>query len=527
MTRTPTPTPTTLASATPGLTTPGPKTSARAPMSTPGVVPGGAPGSGPELGPGSERGSKLGSAPVLAAPPRAGATILEIAGAAFAFGLSWRRLKGDAAADREACAEARRLGAVAVAVRAQKRHFGFARGLELPRLRRVRVAAAAVADAFPHTMLGAWPLADGRWWCVALDRGEVYPLFGDRIVADEVAARRWFDDHRQENDWSTLAVPVAWERERATEVDLDPILAGHATTALEPVAAVTWVPRRAAALTTALAVAGAAALWLLVEIGSGAPRPVPVAVAPPPALPSPDPLPSPALLAPPTVVAAICARLLRGVGPALPGAGWRGTSAECRLDAEAMRVRLTATARPVVAEVMGLLPIRLAGVTVDHAQGVALIERSLALPSRQSLSGSPSEPRYGPPHRAASRGRGPEPDADHRGGARRDPAVGRAVGASQVATRRHSPPSAAPLPAPRVATGLALPSRAASSPGSVADARPAASVLRWSAREVASLAVAVAALEAVAGLRLTRIGLDLNSFVWTLEGEADVAPPPV
>src|SRR3546814_3451352 len=73
------------------------------------------------------------------------------------------------------------------------------------------------------------------WWCAALDRGEPYPLFGDQLVADETAARTWFERHRPENDWSTLAVPATWEANRATQVDLAEILSRGGGSSLEPV----------------------------------------------------------------------------------------------------------------------------------------------------------------------------------------------------------------------------------------------------------------------------------------------------
>lgn len=395
---------------------------------------------------------------------RQGAAIIDICGMQVAFGLSWRRLKGYAAPDREARAEARRLGATAVVVRTQKRHFGFARDLDLPRVRRARAAAASIADAFPHTMMGAWALPDGRWWCVALDRGEVYPMFGDLIVADEAAARQWFTERRPENDWSTLVVPVEWDPDRARHQDLDLLLANNSGATLDPArSGLPGTPARIVAGVALIVVAAAGAFWMLTPTPRPKrPLPKPVVAAEPP----------PTIIPSPAAVAATCAKLLEAVSPALPSAGWTGTRAKCAADFTAMQVLLTATVRPLVPEAPGLLPIRVDGVAVDFTKGAAVITRSAPLPSvgSASLAAPPT--------------------------------------ASEMAQRLVSA-------ATRVGARLAV-DQTARIPGQTK--------LRWTADNIVHLPTVIAALNEVAGVRLTEMDLDLNSFAWTLTGEVDVSP---
>lgn len=401
----------------------------------------------------------------VAVRPTSDAAIIDVAGVPIAFGLSWRRLRGLGGPDREAREEARRIGAAAVVVRPQRRHFAFARELELPRMRRVRVAAAAVADAFPHALIGAWPLPGGQWWCVALDRGEPYPLFGDQLVADETAARTWFERHRPENDWSTLAVPAAWEANRATPVDLAEILSRGGGASLEPVRRGLPVSLgRVAAGIAAIAILGLSGLWLF------APAPQPVRS------PAPKPIreaePPPSIIPAPSTVAVACVRLIEAVSPALPSAGWSGTRAECRVDHVARAVHLTTTVRPLVKEVIGLMPIQVDGATIDHAQGIAVIERDGPL---------------------GTAGR-PLPDVA--------PAAG---GMAQTLVTA----------AARAGVRLAVDPLAR---------QAGQTALHWMAGEIRYLPALLHALDPVPGIRVIAVDLDLNTFLWTVRGEAHVAP---
>lgn len=404
------------------------------------------------------------STDLVAVRPSSHAAIIDVAGVPIAFGLSWRRLRGLGGPDREAREEARRLGAVGVVVRPQRRHFAVARALELPCMRRVRVAAAAVADAFPHALIGAWPLPGGQWWCVALDRGEPYPLFGDQLVADEAAARTWFEQHRAENDWSTLAVPVAWEASRATPIDLAEILSAGGGSSLEPV-------RRGLPVSLGQAAAGATAIAILAVGGLWLMDPVPPPVRSPAPKPTREAEPPPSIIAAPSTVAAACVRLIEAVSPALPAAGWSGTRAECRVDHVARAVHLTTIVRPLVEEVIGLLPLQLDGATVDHAQGIAVIERDGPL---------------------GSAGR-PLPDVAPAAGAMAQTLVTAAA---------------------RAGIRLAVDARAQQS-GQTA--------LHWAAGEIRYLPALLHALDPVPGIRVVAIDLDLNTFHWTVRGEAHVA----
>lgn len=395
--------------------------------------------------------------------PQRSAAVLDFAGAPIAFGLSWRRLRGHAAPDREARAEARLSGAAAVAIRPQRRHYGLARNLELPRMRRVKVAAAAIADAYPHSLIAAWPLPDGRWWCAALNGGEVYPQFGDLLVDDEQAAADWFSTYRHECDWSTLAVPHAWEPGRAAPVDLGTILAAHTGTTLEPVRS-SWPgsPRRVAASVLVLATIGLGSVWLLMPERKPTRPPPPVAAT----------KPSIASIHTPTAFAATCLRLIESVSPLLPSAGWSGTRSECSLEPGMTQVRLKTSVKPLVREALGLLPIAQEGTTVDHVQGTAMIERIAALPT----TGRPAP----------------------------DPA-----------------PDAAALAQTLVSAATRAGARLAIDPGA---RLPGQTLLRWSADSIRYLPAVIAAFEAVPGVRLTALELDLNTFGWILRGEAHVAP---
>src|SRR3546814_6749720 len=95
--------------------------------------------------------------------------------------------------------------------------------------------------------------------------------------------------------------------------------------------------------------------------------------------PSPKPIreaePRPSIIPAPSTVAVACVGRIEAVRPALPAAGWAGTRAECRVDHIARAVHLTTTVRPLVKEVIGLMPIHVDGATIDHAQGIAVIER--------------------------------------------------------------------------------------------------------------------------------------------------------
>ena len=395
--------------------------------------------------------------------PQRSAAVFDFAGTAIAFGLSWRRLRGHAAPDREARTQARLSGATAVAIRPQRRHYGLARNLDLPRMRRVKVAAASIADAYPHSLIGAWPLPDGRWWCAALNGGEVYPQFGDLLVEDERAAADWFTAYRDECDWSTLAVPQNWEPRRAAPVDLAAILSAHAGTTLEPVRS-SWrgSPRRVAASALALATIGLGSAWLLMPDRKPTRPPPPVAPT----------KPSIASIHTPTAFAVTCLRLIEAVSPLLPSAGWSGTRSECSLEPGTTQVHLKTSVKPLVREALGWLPIAQEGTTVDHVQGTATIERVAALPT----TGRPAP----------------------------DPA-----------------PDAAALAQILVSAATRAGARLAIDPSA---RLPGQTLLRWSADSIRYLPAVIAAFETVPGVRLTALELDLNTFGWILRGEAHVAP---
>ncbi len=136
------------------------------------------------------------------------AVILNAGSGSYAFGLRWTSARrGSLLAEAEAAALAE--GANYVVIHRGFNQFGLATFPDRPlgassALFRPLAGAAAVANSVGTAALAAFPLDDGRWLVLAIDRKGILPD-GDRIVPDEKAARARVDLLIGQS-------PIAWRR---------------------------------------------------------------------------------------------------------------------------------------------------------------------------------------------------------------------------------------------------------------------------------------------------------------------------
>ena len=173
---------------------------------------------------------------VLHAMPRRYAEILAVGGRSYAFGLRWTSAAVRASLDSEAtAARPPRSGANFVAIHRGYCQFGLASiaGVPPPVCKAHSTGRRAASRLSPHpagaATLAAFPLDDGRWLVMAIDRKGFLPD-GDLIVADAEQARariaRWIA--QSPTSWRRKFVPDAWGIPDSKSVDPTTLLAGAA-----------------------------------------------------------------------------------------------------------------------------------------------------------------------------------------------------------------------------------------------------------------------------------------------------------
>ncbi len=147
----------------------------------------------------------------------ASALILTVGRKSYAFGLRWTSASSPASLVPEAQAAAIAESANYVALHRSFNQFGLATvGDSAPGIRgagyRPLAGAAAIADAAGTATLAAFPLEDGRWLVLAIDRKGFLPD-GDLIVADADRARARIDllIAQSPTSWRRKYLPAAWD----------------------------------------------------------------------------------------------------------------------------------------------------------------------------------------------------------------------------------------------------------------------------------------------------------------------------
>jgi hypothetical protein len=144
------------------------------------------------------------------------AEILVVGGRSYVFGLRWSSAAGRSSLDEEAKRAAEAEGASHVVLHRGYNQFGLASiagpttGLSRW-FYRPRAGVAAVALAAGAATLAAFPLDDGRWLVLAIDRKGFLPD-GDMIVAGAEQARARIDQliAQSPTSWRRKFVPDAW-----------------------------------------------------------------------------------------------------------------------------------------------------------------------------------------------------------------------------------------------------------------------------------------------------------------------------
>lgn len=154
--------------------------------------------------------------PTLRDEPGPPAEILAVGGKSYAFGLRWTSAAAKASLIGDAAAAARAEGANYVALHRGFNQFGLATVRNVPAgirgaFHRPLVGAAAIADAAGAATLAAFPLEDGRWLVLAIDRKGFLPD-GDTIVADAAEAKERIESliRQSPTSWRRKYVPADW-----------------------------------------------------------------------------------------------------------------------------------------------------------------------------------------------------------------------------------------------------------------------------------------------------------------------------
>jgi hypothetical protein len=157
-------------------------------------------------------------------------------GRAFLFGAKWGTPPTPKALRREAGAAAKRDQARFVAFRPRPAQYALAAPSsgERPRLTRSWYSAAAtLADGVKGTILGAWELADGSVWLVAVGRQGILPS-GDRLYSDPDQARSDFAELHRTGDFKKIFAPAGWGVEHSRADSLAGLLSKGGSASFRP-----------------------------------------------------------------------------------------------------------------------------------------------------------------------------------------------------------------------------------------------------------------------------------------------------
>jgi hypothetical protein len=149
------------------------------------------------------------------------AVFYRVDGIHFAFGLDWMTAAANKQSIAQAKLSARKQKATHIAWRLAKAQVGLTRlESDLPEnalFSPWRSAAAAFADLPYSSLLAAFKFRDGKTWILAATNGRIYAK-GDRVFADDEAARRYFDELFAQQYWNDIFAPSDWQS-RAKQID--------------------------------------------------------------------------------------------------------------------------------------------------------------------------------------------------------------------------------------------------------------------------------------------------------------------
>jgi hypothetical protein len=278
--------------------------------------------------------------------------ILVVGGRSFAFGLRWTSGAGPRQLLAEAKDAAIAEGANFVAIHRGYGQFGLASISSLPTgwprfFYRPRSGVATIAATAGAATLAAFPLADGRWLVIAIDRNGILPD-GDIVVVDADDARARIERliAQSPTSWRRKFMPAEWGIPDSRQVDPTTLLSGVSGVGLTPLWALAnrtrirvWSAASAAILAATIAVA--------VRFEGEAPQ---VAVVP---LQAPKPVPALWIPAGPTLDACLSALRAAQRYNAVPG--WIPAKYTCQ-DGQALIVNFSRAGAGQVSVMRSLLP---------------------------------------------------------------------------------------------------------------------------------------------------------------------------
>jgi len=142
-----------------------------------------------------------------------------INGRRFVFGGEWRVVGKASVIEKTARTDAKDEGMPLFGVRKNQLQYGLFNVPELPRFARMFSIAAALSDAAPYSVLGAFQFRDFYW--IGQTKGTIVSTDGgDQIFADEVAAREAFNTLRERGGFQQVYAPDAWQIPGAKSADI-------------------------------------------------------------------------------------------------------------------------------------------------------------------------------------------------------------------------------------------------------------------------------------------------------------------
>jgi hypothetical protein len=278
--------------------------------------------------------------------------VLVVGGRSFAFGLRWT----SGAVPRALLAEAKDAavaeGANYIAIHRSYRQFGLASISNHPDgLRRLfyrpRSGVATIAATAGAATLAAFPLADGRWLVIAIDRKGILPD-GDLVVGDADEARTRIERliAQSPTSWRKKFLPADWGVPDSKQVDPTALLSGAGSTKLTPL----WALANRKQFQFCFAASAAILAAMIVLAVRFETEPPPVAVVP-----FQPPKPAPALWTPAGLTLDACLSALRAAQRYNAIPGWLPGKYTCQ-DGQAVTVNFLRTGAGQVSLLRSLLP---------------------------------------------------------------------------------------------------------------------------------------------------------------------------
>ena len=313
--------------------------------------------------------------------------ILVVGGRSYAFGLRWTSAATGSAFIKEATAAAIAEGANFVALHRGYGQFGLASVANTPTgirglFYRASSGVAAVAAAAGSATLAAFPLDDGRWLVMAIDRKGILPD-GDQVVrnADEAKALINGLITQSPATWRRKFVPADWGIADAKTVDPKTLLSGRGEARLLPIGLLANGGR--------IRLVVAASAIVLVTLGFAALRlmssPPPVAIAP-----FQPPRPIAALWTPAGLTLDACLSALREAQRYNAVPGWVPTKYTCQAG-QSLVIDFSGVRDGQISLIRSLLP---AASLSDDGHGAVLAIPLKSLPRISAIGGFAAREQY-------------------------------------------------------------------------------------------------------------------------------------